>query len=722
MNENALRKLSKSAGLILEWTDSEGCSQYLETDTQSLLLSSLGFPASNDAEIRDSLKELERLRYPESPAQLPPLITADQGSAIALPCYLPPGSDYSVRLENGRLQQGRADAKGRIPAVAETGYHQLRIGNQELILAVAPLQCFSVADKAVRCAGGHSGSQSTQLWGLASQLYSLRRPGDGGAGDVLALEELCRGAAAEGASALTVSPTHAMFSSDSGHYSPYSPSSRLMHNVLYCSPEGIFGHSRITDLIVRCGLTQQLDNLESLELIDWRSVGRIKLTWLRVLYNEFCESRNEDNPALHEQLREFRKKGGKSLEDHCRFEALSEWHGPGSWRNWPVEFRDPASAAVRRFAQEHADEVGFHVFLQWLVTEGLQRAQTAAVDAGMAIGLIADLAVGSNDSGSQAWSRQKEMLTGVSIGAPPDTFNVHGQDWGLSSFSPHGLIRSGFRSFIDMLRANFAHAGGLRIDHILGFQRLWLVPAGKRPDQGGYVRFPLEDLLRLTALESVRHEAIVIGEDLGTVASGFRQKLSDRNIMGMNVLWFERNKARDFLPPEQWSRSAMATTSTHDLPTVAGWWAGRDIEWRGRFGLLPETETIQTERKTRAKDRARLAQAIGLTISPDTEELPGQDVPICDVLDGCARHLGRTPSPLAILPVEDLLGLEEQSNLPGTTTEHPNWRRRCPLHSRNMLKTEEIRKRMRTLHRSRPGSVMAGVESRWRADAGKNAE
>ncbi|MFO8140974.1 MAG: 4-alpha-glucanotransferase [Marinobacter sp.] len=701
MTENALEKLARAAGLILEWTDSEGRSQHLGPDIQGLLLSHLGFPASSDEEIRCSLAALQRLHHPESPAQLPPLVTADQGFAVALSCPLAPATDYVIELESGRHQSGQVDAKGRIPAIAELGYHQLNIGGSRLTLAVAPARCFAVEDSVGKSPAGRSSDRSTQLWGLAAQLYALRRPGDGGAGDARALENLCRSAADEGASAVTVSPTHAMFSSNPEHYSPYSPSSRLLRNALYCAPEGIFGKSRVQAAVTRCGLKQRLETLESLELIDWPAVGKAKLTWLRALYEDFTAARDHNDSARYQQFMTFREQGAEALEDHCRFEVLSEQQGPGSWRNWPAAFRDPASAAVKKFAQDHAAEVGFHAFLQWLAADGLQRAQNAATEAGMAIGLIADLAVGADDSGSQAWSRQAEMLTGVSIGAPPDSFNVHGQDWGLCSFSPHGLMRSGFRSFIDTLRANFAHAGGLRIDHILGFLRLWLVPAGKRPDQGGYVRFPLEDLLRLTALESVRHQAVVVGEDLGTVASGFREKLSGRGIMGINALWFERNKEGDFLPPDQWSPAAMATTSTHDLPTVAGWWAGRDIEWRAKFGLLPKTGTVETERKTRAKDRARLARVLGLAVPAAAAALQASDIPVSQVLAGCVQHLGCTRSPLAILPVEDLLGLEEQANLPGTITEHPNWRRRWSPDARKMLSVDGVRQRLRELDSGR---------------------
>ncbi|BBI63762.1 hypothetical protein HSBAA_50680 [Vreelandella sulfidaeris] len=262
----------------------------------------------------------------------------------------------------------------------------------------------------------------------------------------------------------------------------------------------------------------------------------------------------------------------------------------------------------------------------------------------MTIGLITDLAVGADAGGSQTWSRQTDMLEGVSIGAPPDLFNGQGQDWGLAAFSPFGLKRSGFRSFIDMLRSAFAHAGGLRIDHILGLMRLWLVPHGASPTEGGYLSYPLEDMLRLVALESWRHRGIVIGEDLGTVAPGFRQRLAARGILGMQVLWFEQDEEQHYLAAGEWSPDAMATTSTHDLPTVAGWWAGRDIEWRSRLGLLKSTQSAESEQQVRRQERAKLATTLGLLGgTPTAETLEAADIPASQVLNACARHLGATP-------------------------------------------------------------------------------
>ncbi|MGR2739492.1 4-alpha-glucanotransferase [Billgrantia sp. Q4P2] len=691
MTAGRLQKLADAAGLIREWEDSEERPQRLSSATQRELLTRLGYPADSTEAIEASL---ERLRGPTSPRQWPPLITAERGIATDLPSPLPPGTELTLHLEQGDLLHDRLDKRGRLPPVGVAGYHRLRIAEAELTLAVAPARCFTVADAC--------GSTAPRLWGMAVQLYALRRPGDGGIGDTRSLDLFARHAAEAGAAALAVSPMHAMFSADVTHYSPYSPSSRLLYQGLHAAPEALLGEASVTKAIERSGLSETLAQLETDELLDWPRAARAKLAWLRELHEDLTQREDDQAQQARQALSDFRERSGATLENHCRFEALMQHLGERDWHRWPTALRDPASTEVARFAEEQAHEVDFHAFLQWLASEGLARAQASVREAGMQVGLIADLAVGADAAGSQAWSRQAEMLEGLSIGAPPDTFNVHGQDWGLAPFSPQGLVRSGFRSFIDMLRAGFAHAGGLRIDHVLGLMRLWLVPHGTAPAEGGYVRYPLDDLLRLVALESWRHRAIVIGEDLGTVPPGLRDRLAACGILGTRVLWFERNDEDEFLPPSQWTPNAVATTSTHDLPTLAGWWAGRDIEWRSRFGLLAAGQDARSEQAARREDRARLARTLGLLDSHATASaLEAADLETSKVLDACARQLGLTPSPLTLLPVEDALGLEEQANLPGTLDEHPNWRRRLPGDSERLLSSPEVSQRLAALAEAR---------------------
>ena len=697
MIKGDLQRLADAVGVITHWEDSEGRPCQLSEPVLCELLARLGYPAACDSDIAASL---QRQRGPTSPETWPPLITTEQGASTPLPSPLPGGLRFMLTLEQGERRAGRLDEDGTLPPVDIPGYHELHIGDIQLTLAVAPPRCFTPADA---CA-----DTAPRLWGLAAQLYALRRAGDGGIGDTEALTQFVSQAAKAGAAAVAISPVHAMFSAAPERYSPYAPSSRLHYNVLYAAPEALLGRTAVDRAIEASGVADTLARCEGDTLLDWPAAAGAKLAWLRALCDDLMLREDAQAQRLRQALAAFRAAGGVMLENHCRFEALQQRLGIFDWRQWPKELQDPAGQEVIRFAEADARDVEFHAFLQWLASEGLARAQATARQAGMSIGLIADLAVGADAAGSQTWCRPREMLDGLSIGAPPDTFNVHGQDWGLVPFSPQGLARSGFRSFIDMLRTNFAHAGGLRIDHVLGLMRLWLVPHGAPPTSGGYVRYPLDDLLRLVALESWRHRAIVIGEDLGTVADGFRQRLEERGILGMRVLWFERDDEGTFLPPAQWSPEAMATSSTHDLPTLAGWWAGRDIEWRSRFGLLADDQDADSEQAERERDRARLASSLQL-LDEDTpaSALCAADLPVSQVLDACVCRLGLTPAPLTLLPVEDALGLEEQANLPGTLDEHPNWRRRWKDDANQLLNSSEVRQRLASLAQARRASRRA---------------
>nr|WP_255548442.1 4-alpha-glucanotransferase [Luteibacter sp. dw_328] len=539
------------------------------------------------------------------------------------------------------------------------------LDEDEVTLAVAPPRTFGIADIAA----------ARRPWGVAVQMSSLRRPGDGGIGDFTALEACAKAAAEKGADALAISPLHALFAAAPERYSPYAPSSRLFLNGLYVDPVRTSGEQTVRAVIDTHNLRQELAELEWLDLIDWPRAARARMTILRSLF----ESASVDL-AHSERFGAFRRAQGEPLERHARFEALHadfSAHGrPGGWQGWPAAYHDPASREVAAFAREHSREVGFHAWLQWLATQGLEGAQKAARDAGMAIGLVADLAVGADSGGSHAWAHQAEVLKGLSVGAPPDALNRLGQDWGLTTFSPRGLRDTGFKGFIGMLRAALAHAGGVRIDHVLGLKRLWMVPHGAGATEGAYVRYPLTDMLRLIALESHLHRAIVIGEDLGTVPADFRQAIGDKGVLGIRVLWFERAADGGFVSPLEWSEKAMATTSTHDVPTVAGWWSGRDVEWRKKTGL---DDPAVDENLQRERERVLLWRAMCASGSAWNEDAPPGLDDISPVVVAAAKHVAQAPAPLVIYPVEDILGLHEQPNLPGPTDAiHPNWRRRMP--------------------------------------------
>jgi len=563
---------------------------------------------------------------------LEPLVTADAGAPIRLRGQ--PGL-CRISFEGGGVWEGEAEAAGgahiTIPAIAAPGYHRLTTSGAEQTIAVAPRRGFTLAD----AAGGES-----KIWGLAVQLYALRRAYDGGVGDFQALDEFVRGACAFGADAVAISPVHAQFSADVTRFAPYAPSHRAALNVMHIP----------VDLP---GETDEQD-------IDWAAAGAARLAVLQARYETARDAAG---------LAAFVASSGPGVKNHASFEALSAALGSVDFRAWPAAYRDPASPEVQRFLEDHGAEQQFHLWLQFQADQALAKVQRTARDGGAKIGLIADLAVGVDPGGSQSWSRQGETLRGLQIGAPPDHVNREGQGWGITAFSPLGLRRGGFAPFIDMLRHSLRHAGGVRIDHVMGLARLWVIPSGASPVEGAYLTMPSEDLLRLVRLESQRHRAVILGEDLGTLPHGYQEILEASGIAGLRVMWFERD-GMAFKPPAQWSSSAVAMTSTHDLPTVAGWWQGTDIGWRERLRMAGDDEV------QRAAERPELWAAFQASGAADGP-MPGTGDGAAAADAACA-HLGHAASTLALLPVEDALALPEQPNLPGTTDEHPNWRRRLP--------------------------------------------
>ena len=681
---SAIETLAARAGFEVEWLDAHKNTRRVPESTLHVLLERLGLPCGTATQLKHSMAALDAEL---SGRKLPPLITAEVDRGIALPVSAAKsGARYKIELESGAVIDGRfTSPKGEIALlspIAEPGYHTLVINDHHTTLAVAPSRCYTIGD-AWRALHEDSAQDAPPLWGVAAQVYGLRRSGDGGIGDFSALSTLAVESAKRGSHAVAISPMHAMFSAEPQKFSPYSPSSRLFLNIAHIDPAAVLGAPAARAAIERAGVAQELAALEDLSLIDWPRASKTKLAILRALFDPF--SQDHDSPFAKD-FASFVESGGRALEDHARFEALQADQlanaGDGHWRNWPDELRDPRSAAVAAFAESHRGDVDFYLFTQWLASKGLAHAQHVARDSGMAIGLIADLAVGCDSAGSHAWSYRDEMLTGVSVGAPPDLFNQAGQSWGLTTFSPRAMRTQGFSAFIDMLRASFARAGGIRIDHILGLRRLWLVPEGEPAKDGAYLRYPLDDLLRLIALESWRHRAIVVGEDLGTVPPGFSERLEEHGLLGIRVLWFERAKQGDgFKPPHEWDHEVTATTTTHDLPTVAGWWRGADIEWRSKIGQTAAREDgrdpVALAMDERAEDREHLWQAFqdAGVAAPDVPAPPVESAPVDEAL----AFVAATPAPLVTYPLEDLLALADQPNLPGSIDEHPNWRRRLAL-------------------------------------------
>jgi 4-alpha-glucanotransferase len=691
MNDEAVRDLARRAGIAVEWHDFADRPNVVAPDVLRRILGALGLPCATRGDFMASRRQLMRNASLQA---LPPLVTATAGRPTRLDAGASEPRRARLEFETGGgrdISLSPVRGRLRVPAIAETGYHRLLIGDRDIVLAVAPSRCRMIDDAV----------PDARLWGLAVQVYALRQSGDAGIGDAAGIAALAEVAGQRGADALALSPLHALFTANPARFGPYSPSSRLFLNPLHAAPSLVFGAQHVAQAMAEAGLDETFARLEALKLIDWQESAAAKLALLRALFDRFM-AHHEPSSALATDFARFRADGGDLLARHAIFEALHAEQstcGAGDWRRWPADLRDPASATVAVFAASRRDAVLFHTFLQWLADRSLAAAQQRARQSGMRIGLISDLAVGMDPTGSHAWSRQGDVLGGLSIGAPPDLFNPRGQDWGLTGFSPRALIAGGFASFLATVRAALRHTGGLRIDHAMGLTRLWLVPEGASPADGGYLAYPVTDLLRLLALESQRHQAIVVGEDLGTVPDGFRDMLETAGVHGMRVLWFER-EGQAFAAPDQWDHSAIAMTSTHDLPTVAGWWHGTDITTRAACGRLGEGVSEADVIAERAADRAALWQAFVREGVADGDASPPEDTP--PVVDAALAFVARTSAPLCLLPIEDVVGQEEQPNLPGTVDEHPNWRRRLPGEAGSILDAPRAVARVAKLAAKRP--------------------
>jgi 4-alpha-glucanotransferase len=468
------------------------------------------------------------------------------------------------------------------------------------------------------------------------------------------------------------SPTHAQFGAEPARFTPYSPSTRFFLNPLFAD-------------VPLERVTAEENGSGADDLIDWARAGPAKAKALRSAFNRFRQK------GATAEFESFCRQGGERLAAHALFEALDAHFrskGIRGFTNWPRGFESPRAQGIRAFAGAAHQELEHQLFLQWLTERSASRAQQAARRT-MPIGIIADIAVGMDPEGSHAWSAPHELLRGLHVGAPPDAFNARGQNWGLTSLSPRALELSGFASFIATLRAGMRHAGGVRIDHVMGLRRLWVIPAGASSIDGVYLHHPEGKLLDLLALESLRHRAVVIGEDLGTVPDGFRDAIAAAGILGMQVLWFERDPSGQFLPPAKWRRDAIATTTTHDLPTVAGWWTEYDLDLHKKAGQMRGSE--QELRRERASDRANLwsasRRAHCASGKPPARENPDP------ALAAAIGYVARTRSAIAFVPIEDLAGCLDQPNLPGTTDEHPNWRRR--IKDKNVLRKKVVRARIK---------------------------
>ena len=624
-------------GIETQYRDGLGCLRTAEPEVLSRLLGAIvphGEPAARmlprtivvrgqrDCVVRPAAPDGVALRWEISSNQ-----KVAEGSGISPALTLPRGLPTGI----SRL---------RVTATSPSGSGDLV---EEATLIVCPHHAYQ-----------GPGSAPRRMWALAVQLYGVRSARNWGHGDFTDLLALVDLAADLGAAGVGLNPLHALFDDRPSEPSPYFPNSRLFLNPLYIDVETVPEFPGLR----AAGLEASVEWLRGEDMVNYGGVVDAKMRALRLAHANF---RRSGSPERRLAFDRFCSTRGALLAQFASFEVLRR-RLDRPWWQWPPPWRSADDAALDELRRAEETEVGFFEFVQWLAHEQLERCRARARERGLPIGLYLDIAVGVRRDGFDAWCDQDAILPGMAIGAPPDALSRSGQDWGLAAINPVAVEDRRFEPYRRMLQASMQYAGAIRLDHVLGLKRLFLVPDGLRAEQGVYILCPFEALLAVTVLSSVASECIVVGEDLGTVPEDFRQTLADWGLWSYHVMLFERSSSGEFCPPESYRENAVVTFATHDLPTYAGWREQRDIEVKQALGMEPG-ETHDQRQAAFAALSAALArrgiEAAGFT--------------------SVAKFLAETPSRLLIVSMEDVLGVTDQVNLPGTTNSHPNWRRRLPV-------------------------------------------
>ena len=713
-----LRALADHAGIIAEYRDQTGRETRATSDeTRVALLAAMGIDASTDEGAQRALDEMTG--HERGDLLEPVRVLALPDGAGHLDVALGTGSlrnapvEWSLELreEGGRVHEasGRAEAgeDGRVhvplPVRPELGYHQLRATirpadqssdhssdhssdgasesdrTAEQSLIVVPPSCPAPEDVL----------KGRRVFGVTANLYTLRSARNWGVGDLGDLAALLRWGKSVGAEFVGVNPLHALRNCD-GDVSPYSPVSRLFRNPIYVDVEAVPGYaqsSAVREITGSAPFRAELARVRASDRVDYERVMALKTPVLRALHGAHLRGPRSRNPEWTEWL----ESQGEALESFATFVALSEHLGrdgdtQGSWRDWPAEYRDPRSKAVKRFRELHDDEIDFHRWLQFVIDQQLGTAAKSARDAGMAIGLYQDLAIGTSPNGGDLWAYPDLFIDGASIGAPPDPYSATGQNWGLPPIDPRALKRQRYEYWIALIRSSLRHGGALRIDHVMGLFRQFWIPAGKSGSDGAYVRFPSEELLGILALEASRAGALVVGEDLGTVPDDVPPAMRRWRLLSSKVLYFERGDHGSFKAASSYDRDALATANTHDMPTIEGFWRARDVELRREVGLVGSDEKAERARSDREGEKRALLGRLtdeGVLDHDLAAELARADAsaPARAALRGAVHEfLCRTPSVLVGLSLDDIVGEMEPVNVPGVGHDKfPSWTRRLTM-------------------------------------------
>jgi glycogen debranching enzyme GlgX/4-alpha-glucanotransferase len=689
-----LDRLARAVGFAPDWHDICGQRHIVPEETKAALLSDMGFSAASASDVRESLgrlsDELDRrplpyalvvqegepieVRIALSDGRAPAALILEKEDGEAVPFRLGANLEFktAAALDGRRVETAIA----RLPALP-MGRHRIALdGRPEIAcaLTVAPRSCYLPETLLTR----------GKAAGIAAQLYSVRRRGDQGIGDFGALGELAGMAGEAGFATLGLNPLHALFTRDRELASPYYPSDRRFIDPISIDVAALtllFGGTRAAAALAQ--RERAAAALSALPAVDYPGVWALKRDILEAAFEDFeAIAASQPDCSLLSEFQAFVEEGGAALFQFACFEAIGETREGERWTEWPQGLAQREESALSAFAKSNARLVKFYLFLQWLCERQLGAAAKKGRESGLWLGFYRDLAVGAAPDGAESWANANQLMRTSSVGAPPDPFAEGGQNWGLPPPNPLAWRRSAYSFFNGMVAANMRHAGALRIDHAMALTRLFIIPNGAKALEGAYLSYPVQDLVGQLALESQRARCLVVGEDLGTVPWGFRETMDAANILSYRVFWFER-EGDGFLPPQSYPKKSLACLSTHDLPTLKGWWLGEDIREKEALGL------IALEDAAAARER-RLADKRALLLLVEREGLrnPGDAPAHLDpsIVEAMHRLLSRTSSLISIGQIDDAVGEFSAVNLPGTDRERPNWRRKLGVPVEDLAK------------------------------------
>ena len=722
MNTTLLERLARLRGVGDAYHDYRGELRYFSLKTKTDLLRAMGCALDDPAVLALELRDLEISRW----RSLLPQIASARGTRVGVDLNIP-ARDFgatllwTVNLETGGHCAGsvstadcpelwRGEVEGswitrrrlEVPVDLPPGYHELEIN-----MAGAVTRCALVMSPSV-CYEPPAIIQGRRLWGVAVQLYTLRSHHNWGIGDFRDLQQLIRWLAPRGAGFIGLNPLHALAPAEPSRSSPYSASSRHFLNILYIAIPAVTEYSECAAAWTRVNEPQFLDRLTRLRathLVDYRGVADIKFEIFELLFRDFCDRHLNSGSARAQEFRGFVAAGGALLEAHARFDALDQYFRAtlataSGWLSWPSEYRDVNGAAARQFAAAHPLQIDFYLYLQWLAHEQLKSAQALARELNMPIGLYGDYAVGANPSGSETWGDRTSYCMGAQIGAPPDPLALRGQGWGIPPQDPIIMEAQRLQGFMRLIRNNMRYYGALRLDHVMSLFRLWWVAGGESPTEGAYVHYPLQSLLAVLALESDRAACLVVGEDLGVVPDEVRRAMPEYGVYHYKVMLFEKDAGR-FRRPDEFARRALGTVTTHDMPTLRSYWEGRDIELRRRLNLYPSLDIQQEVERERDQDRVSLLTALREQGLQPAAPVSPSDAYTPELANALHLYLARSPTQLVALQIEDLLGMDEPVNVPGTDREYPNWQRKLTLDIEDMTTRRDLDESFAAIGRAR---------------------